>query len=142
MYKYQYTEHDENLVDEFIERSLKDHIRERRSESEAREDIRIGKLGELAYFYYAKPDCGEVDWSGRPQGQGADFTHDDGTRIQVKTIRPEAKWASFYNWNFDRLVVFREDRGELTLLKDLDAEEVKSIARKSNWTGWYIDPFC
>jgi hypothetical protein len=142
MYKYQYTEEDENLVEDFINRSIKDHIRERRSESEVREDIRIGKLGEIAYSHYAGPECGSVDWSGRPQDKAPDFIHTDGTRIQVKTIRSDANWASFYNWNFDRLVVFKENGGILTLLKDLDLDEVKSIARKSNWTGWYIDPYC
>jgi hypothetical protein len=142
MYKYKYTEQDEDLVEDFIERAIQSHMRERRSVSELKEDIRIGKLGEIAYWNYANPDCGEIDWSGRPQDQGADFTHTDGTKIQVKTIRSDAKWASFYNWNFDRLVVFKEDNGILTLLKDLEVEEVRSISRKSNWKGWYIDPFC
>lgn len=142
MYKYKYTESDEDLIEDFIERSVSTHIRDKRSIEDLREDIRIGKLGEIAYSHYAGPECGEIDWSGRPQDQGADFTHIDGTKIQVKTIRSNANWASFYNWNFDRLVVFKEESGVLTLLKDLDIDEVKTVCKKSNWTGWYIDPFC
>lgn len=142
MYKYKITDTDLDLVEDFIERAAKDHIRRRRSEDEVKEDIRIGKLGEIAYWNYANPHCGPIDWSGICQGEGADFTHDDGTKVQVKTIREDSKWASFYNWNFDRLVIFRENGDEIELLKDLELEEVKSIARKSNWKGWYIDPNC
>jgi hypothetical protein len=138
--KYTITNEDEDLVEDFIQRAYQYHIRSKRSEDEVKEDIRIGKLGEIAYKAYVGNDANEIDWSGIPQGTGEDFVHLERGKIQVKTLREDSKWCTFYNWNFDELVVFRIVRDQVLLIGEFSKENLKNDARKSNWSGWYIDP--
>lgn len=139
MVKYKIKEEDEDLVEEFINRSLNDHMRFTRDESTLKNNIRIGKLGEIAYKAYAGDNISEIDWKPIPQ-PGPDFRSIEGTGIQVKTIAEDARWCSFYNWNFDTLVVLRMKGDLIELIGEFDLEFLKGIAKKSNFKGWYIDP--
>lgn len=140
MKPYKITEVDEDLVDDFINRSAKDHRSNKRTLDEVKEDIRIGKLGEIAYKQYCGNSINEVDWKGVVQMDGLDFTHEDGRGIQVKTLREDTKWCTFYNWKWDVLVIMRMVGNSIHLLGEFDREYIKSNARKSNWSGWYINP--
>ena len=139
MVKYKIKEEDEDLVEEFINRSLNDHMRFTRDESTLKNHIRIGKLGEIAYKAYAGDSISEIDWKPIPQS-GPDFRSIDGTGIQVKTITEDSKWCTFYNWNFDTLAVLRMNGDLIELVGEFDLEFLKGIAKKSNFKGWYIDP--
>lgn len=138
--KYNITEEDEDIVEDFIERSMSNHIRSTRSEAQVKEDIRVGKLGEIAYKHYCGDDISEIDWEDRVQGDGLDFKRKDGTGIQVKTLNSDTKWCTFYDWKWDILVVFRLVGDTIELIGEFDRSYVKGIARESNWKGWYIDP--
>jgi hypothetical protein len=140
MKPYKITEVDEDLVDDFIDRSAKDHRSNNRTLDEVKEDIRIGKLGEIAYKQYCGNSINEIDWKGIVQMDGLDFTHEDGRGIQVKTMREDTKWCTFYNWKWDVLVVMRMIGNSIHLIGEFDKEYIKANARKSNWNGWYINP--
>lgn len=138
--KYNITEEDEDIVKDFIERSANNHIRYTRSIERVKEDIRVGKLGEIAYKRYCGDEISEIDWTGKPQGDGLDFKRKDGIGIQVKTINVDAKWCTFSDWKWDILVIYKMIGNEILLIGEFDREYIKGIARKSNWKGWYIDP--
>jgi hypothetical protein len=131
---------DEVLVEDFIQRSAETHMRGSRSLDEVKEDIRVGKLGEIAYKDYCGESINEVDWKGVVQMDGLDFTHEDGRGIQVKTLREDTKWCTFYDWKWDSLVVLRMIGNEIHLLGEFDKEYLKRTARESKWKGWYFYP--
>ena len=140
MKPYKITEDDEAIVDDFIQRSAKDHMQRTRTFAELKEDIRIGKLGEIAYKDYCGESINEVDWKGVVQTDGLDFKHEDGRGIQVKTLNTNTKWCAFPDWKWDVLVVLRENNGSIHMIGEFEKEYVKTKAKKSNWSGWYIDP--
>lgn len=140
MKPYKITEADEDLVDDFIIRSAKDHRSNNRTIEEVSSDIRIGKLGEIAYKQYCGNSINGIDWKGIVQTDGLDFKHVDGRGIQVKTLREETKWCTFYDWKWDVLVVMRMIGNTIHLIGEFEKEYVKTVARKSNWNGWYINP--
>ncbi len=138
--KYLITSEDELLVSDFIERSAINHVRNNRTLDQVKEDIRIGKLGEIAYKHWYRDLISPIDWSGIPQGTSPDFRDTDGKGIQVKTMRSNTKWCSFYNWDFDRLAALRFVDGEIHLIKEFQRDQLKSIAKSSKWSGWYFYP--
>lgn len=140
--KYKVTEEDILLVEDFIQRAANNHFAFSRDYQEITENIRIGKLGEIAYKAYAGDEVGGVDWSGIPQGTSPDFFRKDGRGIQVKTLNHDTRWCSFYNWDFDELAVLRINSrvNEIRLIGVFERQFIKSIASKSKWRGWYIDP--
>lgn len=140
MKPYKIKEVDENLVKDFIQRSANTHMRGSRSIEQVKQDIRIGKLGEIAYKNHCEDSINGVDWKGLVQMDGLDFTHEDGRGIQVKTLNKDTLWCTFYDWRWDVLVVMRMIGEEIHLIGEFDKEYLKGIARKSNWKGWYFDP--
>lgn len=138
--KYQLTQTDINTLNEFIERSTRDHLSYGRTYDQIAEDIRVGKAGEIAYKHYCGSVISEIDWSGRVQTDGLDFRHQDGRGIQVKTLREDSKWCSFSDWKWDVLVVMREVGKEIHLIGEFDRPYLESVAKRSNWKGWYFDP--
>jgi len=138
--KYTITQEDEFIVSDFIERSLNQHIHKNRSEYQVREDLRIGKLGEIAYKHWHGDSISGIDWSGIPQGTSPDFRDNEGKGIQIKTMRSDTKWCSFYNWNFDQLVALRIVGNEIHLVSELSIYSLKTIAKSSKWSGWYFYP--
>ncbi len=143
-YRYRPTEEDWQLAREFCERTMNDHIRGTRSLFELKENIILGKLGEIAYKKYWEEEVTEVDWSGTPQGKEPDFLKSEGPsqiKVQIKTIEGNSKWATFYNWNFDILVLFRMKNGILHYIDTYTYPVLKERARQSNYNkGWYFDP--
>ncbi len=140
MKTYKITQEDEDLIEDFIKRSAHSHMHYSRTLEQVKEDIRVGKLGEIAYKDYCGDSINGVDWKGLVQMDGLDFTHEDGRGIQVKTLNKDTTWCTFYDWKWDVIVVMRIVGGEIHLLGEFDKEYVKGIARKSNWKGWYFDP--
>jgi hypothetical protein len=140
MKPYKVTEVDEDLVDDFIQRAANNHRAEGRDINKIEDNIRTGKLGEIAYKSYCGDSINEVDWSGVVQMDGLDFKRTDGTGIQVKTLNADTTWCSFPNWKWDVLVVMRLVGNEVHLLGEFEREYIKGIARKSNWSGWYFNP--
>ena len=140
MKPYKITQEDKNLVEDFIERSANSHMHYSRTLEQVKDDIRVGKLGEIAYKNHCKDSINGVDWKGLVQMDGLDFTHEDGRGIQVKTLNKDTTWCTFYDWKWDVLIVMRIIGDEIHLLGEFDKEYLKGIARKSNWKGWYFDP--
>ena len=140
MKPYKITQEDENSIEDFIERSANSHMKYTRSIEQVKDDIRVGKSGEIAYKDYCGDSINEVDWKGLVQMDGLDFTHEDGRGIQVKTLNEDTKWCTFYDWKWDVIVAMRMIGGEIHLIGEFDKEYLKGIARKSNWKGWYFDP--
>lgn len=138
--KYTETKEDRLKIEEFIRLSAKNHRPNGRSIDQIKDDIRIGKLGEIAYKSWMGDLINDVDWSSVNQGTGEDFVNSKGKKIQVKTIRHDTKWCSFYNWNFDYLVCLRQIGSEIHFVSSLSKPQLKSKAIKSNWEGWYFYP--
>jgi hypothetical protein len=140
MKPYKITNEDENIVEDFIKRSAHSHMRGSRSTEQVGLDIRVGKLGEIAYKDHCKDSINEIDWKGIVQLDGLDFTHTDGRGIQVKTLNRDTQWCTFYDWKWDVITVMRMIGDEIHLIGEYKKEHIKEIARKSNWKGWYFDP--
>jgi hypothetical protein len=141
-FRYRPTEEDFRLAREFSDRTSNDHIRGKRSESEVRGNIILGKLGEIAYKRYFEDEVSDVDWTGIPQGKEPDFVNlKFGTKIQIKTIDGTTKWCSFQNWNFDVLVLFRMMNGVLHYIDTYTCPVLKEKAKESNYGRyWYFYP--
>jgi hypothetical protein len=144
-FRYRPTDEDWKIARDFCERTINDHIRGKRSLFELRENIILGKLGEIAYKKYWEDDVNDVDLSGIPQGKEPDFLKkEEGTRdikVQIKTIEGTSKWVTFSNWNFDLLVVFQMKNGILHYIDTYTNPVLKEKARESNYSkGWYFDP--
>lgn len=140
MKPYKVKEKDEDLVEDFIRRAAETHMRGSRTLEEVKDDIRVGKLGEIAYKDYCGDSINEVDWKGLVQLDGLDFTHEDGRGIQVKTLREDTKWCTFYDWKWDILVSLRIVGNEIHLLGEFDKEYLQRVAKSSKWKGWYFYP--
>jgi hypothetical protein len=140
MEPYKITKEDKNLIEDFIERSANSHIKYTRSTEQVKADIKVGKLGEIAYKNHYKDSINGVDWKGLVQMDGIDFTHIDGRGIQVKTLNRDTQWCTFYDWKWDVIAVMRIIGSEIHLIGEYNKEQIKKIARESNWKGWYFDP--
>jgi len=143
-FRYRPSEEDWQTSREFANKTMNDHIRGKRSESELKSNIILGKLGEIAYKNYWEDEVTDVDWTGIPQGKEPDFLKTVGNsklKVQVKTIEGTTKWATFSNWNFDILVLFQMKNGILHYIETYTYPMLKEKARESNFTkGWYFDP--
>ena len=140
MKPYKIKEVDEDLVKDFIQRAAETHMRSTRSVERVKEDIRVGKLGEIAYKDYRRDSINEVDWKDIVQLDGIDFTYSDGRGIQVKTLNSDSQWCTFYDWKWDVIVVMRMIGDTIHLIGEFNKEQIQGISRKSNWKGWYFDP--
>jgi hypothetical protein len=138
--KYQLTKNDVLTIEEFVTRSTTDHRSYGRLYDKISQDIRVGKAGEIAYKNFHGSDISEIDWSGRVQTNGIDFTHQDGRGIQIKTIRADSKWCSFTDWQWDTLAVIREIGDQFHLIGEFDKAHLEKRAKPSNWHGWYFNP--
>lgn len=140
MKPYEITQKDEDLVEDFIIRSAHAHMNGSRSLEQVKEDIRVGKLGEIAYKNYCGDSINEIDWKGHVQFDGLDFKHQNGKGIQVKTLNQNTTWCTFNDWQWDILVALRLIGNKIHLIGEYDKAYVTGIAKKSKWKGWYFYP--
>lgn len=138
--RYSITKSDFDRVTKFAEASYKDHYAHGRSNQEIFQHIVRGKLGEVAYKAMVGDLVNEVNLTPSPNpDEGWDFVRNDGQRIQVKTILPWSSWVSFSNYYWDRLVVIQMNGNICTLASDMHITDVRAIAKKSKYSGYYIN---
>jgi hypothetical protein len=139
MKKYQITKEDLQKVIDFVNATSQFHYPNGRSSNRIIEDIIFGKLGEVAYKRMIGDAINEINLiSSEDPDPGWDFVASEGDRIQVKTVKPGFRWISFTNYYWDRLVVIQIDGNMCTLLLDKHITDIKRIAEKSKFKGWYI----
>jgi hypothetical protein len=137
---YQPTQEEILAVKEFAKNSAKYHRKKRRSLEEVVSDIIVGKLGEFAYKYWMSESVSDVNLTvSEIADEGWDFVKADGTRVQVKTLRSDAKWVSFNNWYWEELVVIRYHVNYLELEHIKNKSEINGIAKSSKFGGWYYE---
>ena len=136
------TNEDLQLASTFAKGSYQLHMSHGRTHKEVFHDIVTGKLGEIAYKKIVGDKVNNVNLVvSEDPDPGWDFEAVNGDRIQVKTIQKDYNWVSFSNYYWDRLVVIQMDGNVCTLLRDMHITEVKQLAQKSKFTGWYIPSY-
>jgi hypothetical protein len=140
MKKYQITKEDLQKVIDFANATAQLHYPHGRSSNQIIEDIIFGKLGEVAYKRMIGDTINEINLI-PVEDPGWDFVTNEGDRIQVKTVKPNFQWVSFSNYYWDRLVVIQIDGNMCTLLFDKHITDIKRIAEKSKFNGWYIPSY-
>jgi hypothetical protein len=141
MIKHTCSAKDFELAQNFANESYQNHRNHNRSIDQIKGDIILGKLGEMAYESIMKGSVSGIDLTPKKEADpGWDLVGDDGSKIQVKTLRQDVKWVTFYNWNWDILVIMRQiDNMEFCLVRTLKKDEVKKIARPSKFRGFYFE---
>lgn len=140
MIEYKIKKEDLDLCTSFANRTASNHMRGERSHNQVVKDIIVGKLGEIAYKNYKGNAINDIDWSGVVQYDGLDFKSKEGKGIQVKTLNVDAKWATFNDWKWDLLVIQRLEGRAIKLIGEYEKDSIRSVARPSNWKGWYFNP--
>jgi len=140
--KYLITNEDILAVSDFAKATYKFHMSHGRSDKEVFQNIVTGKLGEIAYKSFAGNEVSKVNLTpSEDPDPGWDFESKNGDRIQVKTVQSDYQWVSFGNYYWDRLVIIQINENSCTLLRDMHITEVKQIAEKSKFKGWYIPSY-
>lgn len=136
------TNEDLQLVSAFAKEAYPLHVSNGRTHKQVFLDIITGKLGEVAYKRIVGDSVNDINLivSDDPD-PGWDFEAENGDRIQVKTVQPDYQWVSFSNYYWDRLAIIQIDGNVCTLLKEMHITEVKQIAEKSKFKGWYIPSY-
>ena len=137
---FQPTREQYDLIRQFAIDSSKYHARRKRTKEEVISDIIIGKLGELAYKTWMGNEVSEVDLSIREDPDpGWDFTKTDGTRVQVKTIRPNVNWVTFNNFYWEEMAVIRYHVNYFELVHIKTKSEINGITKPSKFRGYYYE---
>ena len=136
------TNEDLQIASTFAKEAYLLHMSNGRTHKQVFRDIITGKLGEVAYKRIVGDAVNDTNFFvSEDPDPGWDFVSETGDRIQVKTVQPDYQWISFGNYYWDRLVIIQIDGNECTLLKDMHITEVKQIAEKSKFKGWYIPSY-
>jgi hypothetical protein len=140
--KYSITKEDFLIASEFAKESHQLHSSHGRTDKQVIHDIIVGKLGEIAYKKILGDEIGNMDLSiHEDPDPGWDFEAKNGDRIQIKTVQPNYQWVTFGNYYWERLVIMQIEGNECTLLRDMHITEVKQLAEKSKFKGWYIPSY-
>jgi hypothetical protein len=100
MKSYKISKDDEVLAEQFVEKAWKNHDAHGRSEHQIKYNIRIGKLGEIA-FQKMFPSVTEINWDGNKYDPGYDFIL-GADKIDVKTLDNVGKDKVYYNAGYMR----------------------------------------
>ena len=136
------TKDDFQIASEFAKGAYQLHKSHGRTDKQVIHDIVIGKLGEIAYKKILGDEVSNTDLCiHEDPDPGWDFEAKNGDRIQIKTVQPNYQWVTFGNYYWERLVIMQIEGSECTLLRDMHITEVKQVAEKSKFKGWYIPSY-